>query len=93
LVRQISGTSLRRTLFHTAVAEEVHNKYTHSKRESDRQVIAGIVTSKILKYRLQRLAEEVVDTTGKLKCLQVPEEEAQGDCCHAELNGEMIIFM
>jgi hypothetical protein len=61
LLREISGTSLRRTLlFHTAVAEEVHTKYAHSKRESDRQVIAGIVTSKILKkYRLQRLAEEV----------------------------------
>lgn len=85
-------------MFHTAVAEEVRNKYTHSERESDRQVIAGIVTSKIPKYRLQRLAEEVfgfkekVDTTGKLKRLRVPEEEAQGDFCHAEINSEMIIF-
>lgn len=51
LVQQISGTSLRRTLlFHTAVAEEVRNKYAQSKRESDRQIIAEIVTSKILKY-------------------------------------------
>lgn len=61
LLRQISGTALRKTLlFHTAVAEEVRTKYAHSRRESDRQVIARIVTGKILrKYRLQRLAEEV----------------------------------
>ncbi|XP_029316085.1 uncharacterized protein LOC115027144 [Cottoperca gobio] len=62
LIGNLSGTSLRRTLlFHRAVAEEVRNKYVHSKRESDRQVIAGIVTSKIImKYRLQRLVQEVL---------------------------------
>ncbi|KAF3841133.1 hypothetical protein F7725_006995 [Dissostichus mawsoni] len=61
LIQNISGASLRRTLlFHTAVAEEVRIKYAHSRRESDRQVIAGIVTNKILKkYRLQRLAQQV----------------------------------
>ena len=61
LILNISGASLRRTLlFHTAIAEEVRNKYAHSRRESDRQVIAGIVTNKILKkYRLQRLAQQV----------------------------------
>lgn len=35
-------------------------KYANSKRQSDKQVIAGIVTSKILKkYKMQKLAEEV----------------------------------
>lgn len=62
MLRQASTTSIRRTLlFHTAVAEEVRSKYINSTRESHRQVIAGIITSKILKkYKLQKMAQEVI---------------------------------
>lgn len=62
VLREASHTSLRRTLlFHTAVAEEVPTKYKKSKRESHRQLIASVITSKILKkYRLQKLAQEVL---------------------------------
>ncbi|KAG5281642.1 hypothetical protein AALO_G00047130 [Alosa alosa] len=60
LVRNLSAENLRRTLlFHTVVADEVHNKYSQSKSQRDRQVISRIVTSKILKrYKLQKVAQE-----------------------------------
>lgn len=62
ILREASHTSIRRTLsFYTAVAEEVRTKYKNSTRESHRQLIAGVITSKILKkYRLQKLAQEVL---------------------------------
>lgn len=61
LLSDNSDTSLKITLlFHTVVAEEIRSKYASSKRESDRQVIARIFTSKISKKcKLQRLTEEV----------------------------------
>ncbi|KAK0151073.1 hypothetical protein N1851_007764 [Merluccius polli] len=61
LVRHLSAISLKRTLlFHSAVVEGVRAKYANAKRQSDKQIIAGIATNKILKkYRMQKLAEEV----------------------------------
>ena len=62
MIRRASPRSIRRTLlFHTAIAEEMRTKYAHSKKESHRQLTAGVITSKILKkYKLQKLAQETL---------------------------------
>ncbi|XP_028254033.1 uncharacterized protein LOC114441699 isoform X2 [Parambassis ranga] len=57
-MRQLPREAIQKTLlFHEALVQDIRNKYTKAQGEKERQIIAKIVTGKVLKkYRLQRFA-------------------------------------
>lgn len=62
----VNNTIRKRLLLQESIIEDIRNKYKHTKKEREKQIIAKTTIGKILKkYRLQRAAQETLGFSKK----------------------------